>query len=705
MGIIGSIRKKSWIAVLFVGVAIIAFIIGDLTKNNRGVGDMGKINGQTVTYNRFDELTKEMEENYKRNQGVSQITTDVENQIREQVWQNLVTETLTEAQFEKLGLTVTDAELSDMYLGNFIHPYLRQMFTDPKTGTYQSQTVEYFVNNFENLDTAQRVWWIETEKTVKKDRQQQKYSALIAGGMYMPNAIAKQIAALDTKLSNATILSLPYQSVADGEIEISDADYQNYYKKHKAEFRVYEELRDIDFVAYPIVPTPQDMAEIEASVQKTWEEFQTVEPEDFIFFVNDESAHNYDSTYRKASEFPSPLDSAIAAAGAGSFIRPCVANNEWFMAKVQEVTSRPDSLRISTIDVLNSKVGGDVTRTDAQAKQLADSVLNIVKSGAMTFEEAVAKYSDNPQKDNNGGDMGWQPDGTFGFLNEQIVNTAEGNVFMVSYPNEMGYIIVKVTGKTTPNRKYRVAVISRPIVASEATTRRIQDEANRFAGNNRTHAELVAGAQAQNLQLRNARLTAMQYSMPGVNDAREIIRWAFDDKTEIDAVADQVYLTNDMYIVPALKDVYKVGYATLDQVRPMIENQVRIEKKAEVLKARLEEAKKAKANINAIATQVKGQLDTIDSVSFNAYYLGQYGMEPKVQAAITVAAPNTLVGPIQGTNGVFMFNVNSRTNNPAPAQAENVRGQMSQIFSQGLNGIMQVLKDNGKVVDNRYKFF
>ena len=705
MGIIGSIRKHSWIAVVVVGGAIIAFIIGDVWKNQRGIPDMGKINSSTITYQRFNELTEEMENNYKRQQGVSQIPADVEYQLRDQVWQTLVGETLTDEQFEKLGLTVSPAELSDMYVGTFVHPYLRQSFTDPKTGQYQTEAIQYYVDNFENLDTAQRMQWMELEKAVKADRKQQKYSTLISRGLYMPNSIAKQIAAMSSQVSNVYAVNLPYQSVTDEEVTLTDEDYQKYYNKHKAEFRLRDEMRELDYIVYPIVPTAQDMADIQASVEKTWEEFQTVEPEELIFFVNAESDHSYDSTYRKASEFTSPMDSAIMAAGEGSFISPRIAGNEWMMAKVLKVANRPDSLRASAIYIFNDKVGGNITRSDEQAKLLADSVLNIVRSGAMSFEEAVNQYSDDPQKADNNGDMQWQLDGNYGFLNEDIVNTPEGGAFVMKHPNEVGYFVVKVTGKTTPHRKYRVATISRVIAASETTTRNIYNNANRFAGNNRTYAEMTATAQAENLQVRNGMINAMSYSMPGINNARSIVQWAFNEKTEKGTVADQIFEADDMYIVAALKDVYKVGYASLDQVRNMIENQVRIEKKAELLKARLEEAKAANANLTTIAAKMNVAIDTLDSVSFNDYFLGKYGMEPKVQAAIAAAEANTLVGPIQGANGVYMSNVNSQAENPAAPNAESIRSQKQQSFMQGLRSVQQVLKDHAKIVDQRNKFF
>ncbi len=706
MAIIGSIRKHSGIAVAVVGIAIVAFIIGDLTKNQRGVPDMGKIGDQTITYARYNEKVEEMEESYKAQQNIAQIPAEVEYQLRDQVWQNLVTETLTDKEFEKLGLQLTNAELNDMYMGTFIHPYIRQIFTDPQTGNFNVAAVKQYMSNFDNLDTAQRMQLVEIEKNVTEDRKQQKYSALISRGMYMPKAIAQQIADMGSKLSNVTAINCSYQSLSDDEAgALTDQDYQNYYNKHKAEFRLRDEIREIDYVIYPVVPTAQDMANIQAEVEKTWDEFQTISADELTFFVNAESSRNYDSTYRKASEFTSPMDSALMAAGEGSYISPRIAGNEWIMAKVLNIANRPDSLRASTIYIFNSNAGGNITRSDEQAKQLADSVMNVLRSGAMTFEEAVSKFSDDPQKSQNNGDMGWNLDGGYGFINEDIVNTPEGSYFVKKHPQEVGYFLVKVTGKTTPHRKYRVATITREIAASEATSRNIYNEANKFAGNNRTYAEMTATAQAENLQVRNAMVSAMQYGIGGVSNARSIIQWAYNEDTEVGTVADQIFEGDDMYIVAALKNVYKVGYASLDQVRPMIENQVRIEKKAEVLKARLEEAQKAGGNLSAIAAKVNATIDTLDSVSFNDYYLGQYGMEPKVQAAIAASEANKLVGPIQGANGVYMVSVNAKMDNPAAANAENIRMQKQQSFMQSLRGIQQVLKDKAKVTDNRIKFF
>ncbi len=704
MGIIGSIRKHSWIAVAIVGIAIIAFILGDLTKNNNGIPDMGKINGTVMTRQRFDDLTAQMENNYKMQQQTTQVPPDVQSQIREQVWQTFVDETLLDEQTSKLGLQVTPAEVSDMYTGTFIHPYMRQNFTNPQTGQYDYAYVNRIIENFNDLDTAQRLQWVELEKTVKKDRQQQKYSGMISAGFYMPKAMTAKMAEYAAQVSNVRVVALPFQGVSDEEVTLSDADYKAYYDEHRAEFRVIDEMRDLAIITFPVNPTPQDLADIQNGVNKVWDELQTLSDEDIPFFVNGESHRSYDSSYVKASSFRAPLSDRIAAAEAGTLIEPVLVGNEWMMAKVLKTAVRPDSLRAGAILVLNEKVGPSITtRSDAQAKLLADSVLALLNGKKMTFEEAVSQFSDDPQKTENNGDMGWQPDGGYGIFNEQIVNTPVGNHFVVEHPQGIGYMIVKVTDKTPASKKYRVALITREIEPSKATSDAAFAAAHKFAANNRVLSSLEASAQQENLQVRNVRANMMTESLSGIPNARQIVQWAFDEKTQVGNVADQVYECEGMFVVAALKDVFKKGYATLDQVRPMIEQQVRNQKKAELLLARAEEAAKVGKDINTIAAKLNVAVDTLDSVAFNDYYLGRYGMEPKVQSVIA-ATKSGLVGPVKGTSGVYMVQVDSKAQN-ANVNSQTIQSQLTQGYRNKARMLTQALRMNADITDQRNKFF
>ena len=251
MAIIGSIRKHSGWAVAIVGIAILAFILGDLTKNRGGIPDVGRVNNATMTSQRFNELVAERENNYKMQQQTTQVPADVEQQLRDNVWQQFVEETLMEEQTAKLGLRVTPAELSDMYTGNFIHPYVRQQFTDPKTGQFDLRQVNYWIENFDQIDTLRRMQWVELEKAVRTDREAQKYNTLINSGFYMPKAIAEKVASYGAQSANVRAVAMPFSSVADDEVSLADADFTNYYNEHRADFKVREELRDLEFITLP----------------------------------------------------------------------------------------------------------------------------------------------------------------------------------------------------------------------------------------------------------------------------------------------------------------------------------------------------------------------------------------------------------------------------------------------------------------------
>ncbi len=702
MGIIGSIRKHSGWAVAIVGIAILAFILGDLTKNNGGIPDVGKVNGEVLTSQRFNEKVAEMENNYKMQQQTTQVPAEMENQIREQVWAQFVDESLMEEQTAKLGLRVTPAEVNDMYTGHFIHPYVRQSFTDPQTGQFDVRFVNQFIENFDQIDTMRRMQWVELEKYCKTDREQQKYSTLINSGFYMPKALASKVAEYAGTVANVRVVTMPFSSVSDDEATVADADYEKYYNEHKAEFRVREELRDLDFIAFPVNPTPQDLADIQEQVNKTWAEFQTVPADEVAFFVNAESDRSYDSTYKRANTFKAPFDEQIAAAKDGDMLAPVMAGNEWMMAKVISSAVRPDSLRASVVYILNQNAGGNIMRSDAQAKSLADSVLALLNGNKITFEQAVEQFSDDPQKGETKGDMDWQLDGGYGFLNEELVNRPVGSCFVFEHPQGVGYFLVKVTDKTKAEKKYRVALITREIAASAATNRAVYNEANRFAGQNRNITDFTAAAQQQNLQVRSARVTMMSNNLSGIGNARSIVQWAYNEDTKVGAVADQVYECDGMFVVVALKDVFKKGFATLEQVRPMIEQAVRLDKKAEVLMARADEAVKAAKDITSIAVKLNTAVDTIDSVSFADYYFDRYGMEPKVQAAIS-AKQSGLVGPVKGASGVYMVQIDSKA--PRAAADGQVTMQLEQGYRSKARMASQVLREQAKIVDQRNKFF
>lgn len=707
MGIIGSIRKHSWVAVLIVGIAIVAFIIGDLRKNSRQ-DTFAAIDGNKITYDYF---------NYRLSQREKENQMEGTNSyaFRDYVWQEIIQERLLDKEMSALGIEVSDEEVSDMFLGRFIHQWVRQQFTNPQTGAFDAQLMNNVVRQYSDMpDTMEmKQQWIRFQDQVRTDRQRTKYFNLLVSGMYMPGKLADVIADMSTKSSDVRVAMLPYGQNPDLKIELSDADYQKYFDSHKAEinYRMFRmdnrERREVAYAVFTAQPSQSDMQEIQDEVNSWWEEIQTLDDDKLIDFVNMHSQHGYmyDSTFVSSTLFAAPLDTLIKSAHAGTLLPPTqvrtMMRNEvarlnygqYVMGKVLATEMRPDSIRSSIVFIPNKNYHQSITRSEAEAAHLRDSALASIKAG-MAFEDAVRAFSIDT---NNSGDQGWMPDGP-GELSWMIVHHNVGDVFNYDLPNNGGHLIVKVTGKTTPTLKYRVALVSKDIVPSNTTINAIRDNASQFASQFATCQAMIEGAQAANVQLRSDLLIAMSDSLSGFTNTRDAVRWAFDDKTTANAMSGELYPSDFSYIVVGLRDIYVPNKLTLEQAKPLMEQPLRMEKEGEMLVAKAKDAMKGSSDINAIAANLGVAVDTISGVTFNADRMGKYSMEMKAIAAIAAKDKTGLLDPIQGTWGVFVVNIDNNTKVEKP-DVNTIRMQYERMGQNGVNFLIPVLQNRVKIDD------
>ncbi len=707
MGIIGSIRKHSWIAVLIVGAAIIAFIIGDLNKGSKQKA-FAKIDGDEVTYDYFNSRVTTLEEE----QG---IRGNASYAFKENVWQEIIQDRLLDKEMKALGIVVTDAEVSDMYIGRFIHPYLQQQFTNPQTGVYDRMGISNYVSQIDEMpDTSlAKVQWLRFQERIRDDRKRSKYFAMLQTGMYMPNAIAAKIAEISSKQSDVRVASLLYSQAAS-DVELTDADYQQYFNAHKKELNrdVFQmdnrEQREVVYAVFTAQPSQSDMAEIQGEVNEWWEQMQTMDEPAIIDFANIHGG--YDSIYVKSDIFSAPLDTVIKGSHAGSMISPMVVNSltkegsnrytygMFVMGRVLKTEMRPDSVRASVIFIPNNNYNPNLGRTVEAADHLRDSAMAAIRSG-MPFEEAVRQFSIDTT---NGGDLDWRLDGTLIF-GEEVVRHNVGEVFEQEIPGKAGHYIVKVTGKTTPTLKYRVALACKPITPSTDTERDVRDRANQFASQFSTCEAMTEGAQSQNVQLRSALLISMSDSLTGYGNTRDAVRWAFNEKTTAGSISGEIYNSDYSYIVCGLREIYVPNKLTLEQMRTVIEPRLRIEKLGQQLVAKAEEIMKGKNDINAIAAAMNTTVDTVTGVGFNGY-LGRNGMEPKATAAIAAKKDTGIIGPIQGASGVYVISVDNNSTKAEPANTEAIRNRYENISMNALSFIIPVLQSRVKIVDNRLMY-
>ena len=710
MGIIGSIRKHSGIAVTVVGVAIVAFIIGDLRKNNRQE-QFGKIDGDEVTYNYYNSRVSQREETLKA-YGMSNYG------IKEQVWQEMIQESLLGKEMKNLGIEVGEKEMNDMFLGRFISRSLQQQFTNTQTGEYDREYVRYIISQFPKLpDTMEfKQRWLELEQAVRQERQQEKYLNLIYGGMYMPMAMAEKIAEINSTDYSVRVAAMLYSQAGENDVTVTDDDLKKYFESHKKElnatfFRTEDrQMRELMFVVFTAMPTQEDMAEIEGEVNEWWTKIQELDGVELADFVNMHGV--YDTMYYNNEIFTDVLDSMIDGSHAGTLLPPTQVNRltkegssryaygEYVMGKVLNTEMRPDSIRASIIVIPNEKYNPNIAQTVEGARHLRDSAMAMLQSG-MPFEMAVKQFSADTT---NGGDQAWQLDGYYGLINEEIVHHNVGSVFNYDLPEERGHFIVKVTGKTTPHVKYRVALVSKPITPSTNTEKSVRDQANLFASQYTTVDAMMEGAQEINIPLRSDNVMMMSDSLRGFSNTREAVRWAYNENTKKGAVSGEVYNSDYSYLVVGLRDIYVPGSITFEQARDMIEPTVRIEKLGEQYSSKMSEVAGNAKDINSIAVALNVPVDTMSGVTFGSY-LGKYGMEPKVVSAIAAKNGQALIAPVVGASGVYAVSVDEAKASEKKADAGRIRDELTQYGRNDLNYLPNLLKSRVKIVDNRIKFF
>lgn len=698
MGIIGSIRKHSGIAVTVVGLAIVIFIVTgndsvlNWFKSDKNV--IAEVDGVSLDRMQFADMIDQEEAKIRFFAQDPSLTfnSDTEKALRDSLWANFVDEIVIGEQLKKLGLDISEAEVNDMYTGTFIHPFFMQ---NPQlrdsTGQYNRALMAAQLKNYNKMDALNQSYWDETKRSITTDRLRQKYATLVYSGFYMPAPIAKQIAEYGSKGVNVSVVSMPYDRVADNEIQLTDADYQKYYDEHKEEYRnMSEEIRMLEYVTFAIAPSATDFAAAQDSAMSAWGRLQATPDSSkrLARVVKSETIKEfaYDSLYHRASYYPEIFREKVEASAVGTEIEPMQIGDKWFMGRVMNIENRPDSIRTRVMFVFSDKLSSSFQRDSARADVLSDSLLTELNAGRLSFDSAVANYCDikiNMTPDSLG-DIRWQEEGTFDLvynsifeqifraqgvtffkgINERIVATPQGGQFRFALPDELGYAIVKVTDKTAPVKKYRLALIAQEIRPSKETISQIESAANKFLSESRNDKTFEENARKQNMQVMTAYVRLMDDRLNNLDNARDVVKWAFDENTEVGQVNSVVASFDNVYAVVMLKDVFQKGYYTLAQVRSNpsfnFEQLVRMEKRIEIQMARAEKLAQSCKNIQDVAVSLNDSVVVLDSISLFADHFGGFGMEPRVQSVASVSKSNGLIGPIRGARGAYFVQVNNR---------------------------------------------
>jgi peptidyl-prolyl cis-trans isomerase D len=707
MAVIGTIRKHSALAVIFIAVAITAFIVSDLfsgkTGGGSGIPPVGTIAGEEITLTEYNRRVDDNIEIQRTNQNKEALTAQETFDIRQNTWTQYLSEIIMGKEYEKLGISVTTEELYDLVQGPNPHSLIRQYFQDPATGQYSPELVLNFLQNLDNMSPEVKKQWLNLEKYIKEDRLNQKYQAMVQKGYYVPQAFAGVDYTNKKRSAEIRYVGIRYTSIPDEEVVLTDKDYQAYYDKNKHTYE-QEASRDIDYVVFEVLPSAEDRSATRKVVYEIYEDFRNAA--DYVTFVNSTSDKRYDSTWFKKGQLPVMLDSVVFNSPVGTFIPPYEDNNAWHMARVMDIQARPDSMKAEHVLIAYQgalRANETVTRTKEQAERKADSIFNVLNGDKTKLQAIAYQLSDDGSAKQNNGDLVWFADGSMiGPFNDAVMKGKVGDLVQVE--TMFGYHIVKITGKKDPVTKVRVAIVDRTIDASSKTFQDVYAQASTFSGSNNSIDKFETGVASLGLNKRQATyLREMGNSIPGIEYPREIIRWAFTENIEIGEVSP-VFDVGGSYVVAILTSAREKGAVPLEQMKDNIKSFVLNEKKASIISERV---KNSSGDLYQIARDFNTKVDTNLNLTFSSRNIPGFGSEFQVIGEIFAMNEGEQSGPIQGNGGVFVVKLDRFYEPPQVADYKANRDQMLSAFRSRVSGnpMLTALQKKAKIEDNRLLFF
>jgi len=706
MAVIGNIRKHSTFLVIIIGVALAAFVLGDFTRQRNRTASttiVGEVDDEKISLIDFNNKVDQNIENTKQQKKVNKLSTDETFRIKNETWDQMVSQILMNKQYEDLGITVTTDELFDMIQGPHPHPLVIQAFTNPNTGQFDRMLVNNFFKNYDQQSPENKQRWAQFEEYLKSDRQREKYQNLILKGYYIPKDLAAMEFSEENDKANIDYVAKRYSMVPDTLITPTEEDYLAMYEKEKERFKDVPNV-DFDYVIFEVVPSIKDMQAARKTINQIYEEFKTTV--DVPRFVQLNSDTPYDSSWKTKGQLPVQIDSIMFNSPVGTVTKPYLENNEFHLARLVAVQDRPDSLKASHILIAYKgalRATENVTRTKDQAKQLADSLYKVIKRSPRKLEELAPSYSDDPSAKKNKGDLGWFADGMMiNSFNEAVVNTKVKHVTMVETP--FGYHIIRVTGKKNIEKKVRVAMINVEVMASNETYQKIFAKASKLASETHNTEEFDAAVEKSGYTKRLAqKIHEMDNHIPGLNNPRQIITWAFKDKTEVGDVSE-VFDLDGQFVVAVLTNKAEEGYLPLDQVKTRLNAKVFNHLKAKYI---LDEIKPYGDDMDKIAVLNGFKKDNMPALTFASRNIKGYGTENFIIGRVFGTDPGQQFGPIEGKGGVFIVKLNTLNKIAPPENLDNIKSRLAKRFKQRLDRgvVYNAIKDKADIVDNRIKFY
>lgn len=713
MAALGKVRSKGVLLICIISLGLFAFIAEEAfrsceSSSNDARQQVGEVLGEKISVTDFQKLVDEYTEVIKMQQGQENLNEDQLNQVKDMVWNTYVQTKLVENEAKKLGLTVTDTELQNVLVEGTNPMLMQTPFFNQQTGRFDANALKKFLAEYKtqgktNPQLAKQYetiykYWTFIEKSLRQQLLAQKYQGLFAHCL-LSNKVEAQMAFNDqNEESQIKLAALPYSSIDDNKVQISDADLKAKYDEVKGRFKQYVESRDIKYIDVQVKASAADRA----ALQKEFAAYDTelasaADPSDLVHKSG--SLISYLGVPVSKDAFPNDIAQRLdsMAVGSTSKVVENKGDNTLNIIKLVAKQQLPDSVQFRQIQV----AGANAQET---AKR-ADSIYTALKSGAdfeviakkygQTGEKAwltTRQYQSAPSLDKNTKDY-------INSLNTMAVNEVK-NIALTQ-----GNLIVQVVDRKAVISKYTAAVIKKNITFSKDTYNAAFNKFSSFVSANLSAEDLVKNAAKAGFTVQERKdVTTAEHNLAGIRSTREAMRWLFEAKN---GAVSPLYECgdNDHMLIVMLNNINNVGYRSLEdaQVKEYVKGEVMKDKKAEMLLAKLNGVK------SVDAAKAKGAtIAAVNQVTFAApvFVAATGASEPALSGAVAATAKGKFCkAPVKGNAGVYVFQVVNKTKRPGKFDAATMMQQLRQKEMQMAGNFMNELYIKAKVVDNRYLFF
>ena len=716
MAALGTIRKRGVILVCIISFGLFAFIAEeafrscDSAKNNERQ-QIGEVFGEKISVQEFQKLVDEYTEVIKMQQGQDNLPEEQMNQVKDMVWNSYIQNKIVAHEAEKLGLTVTDAELQDI-LKTGTNPMLAQTpFVNQQTGRFDVSALQKFLADYkaqkanpsanaQMMDQYTKIYnyWSFIEKTLRQQTLAQKYQSLLAHCFLSNPVEAKMAFKEENEESKIQLAAFPYSDIQDDKVKVLESDLKAKYDEMKARFKQPVESRDIKFVDIQVEASQADRA----ALNKEFAGYHTqlaaaADPTEVV--RKSASTVAYLGIPVGKDAFPSDIAATLdsMAVGATTAVKANKADNTLNIVKLVNKQQLPDSIQYRVIQVAAASV--------AEAKTKADSIQGAISGGA-DFEAIAKKYGQT-------GEKAWMTTRQYEFAqsmdkdNKAFINALNTQAVKATSQLQLGqgYVILQVCDRKAMIEKYTAAVIKKNVDFSQDTYRTAYNKFSSFVSANQTADEIVKNAAKSGYKVQDLKdITTATHYVANIHSTREALKWIFEAK---EGSVSPMYEcgNNDHLLVVVLDKINRIGFRGLDdpQVKEMVKAEVIKDKKAEMIEAKLNGVK------NIAAAKSKGaKVSVVNQITFAApvFVASAGASEPALSGAVSATKKGAFSAhPVKGNAGVYLFLVTNKSNRPVKFNEKAQEQKCRQKSMQYAGNFMNELYLNANVVDNRYLFF